>query len=305
MADDQIVESASKAVSQFVQENIKEADARIIAVMPFRHEDGSKSMEGELLTEQIMTELSVITNIVVVEREHLAKALEEQKLSAEGFISPETAARTGKLTGARGVLAGTIIELGDIVEIHARLFSVESGKVIAGHKVKARRSIRTFISPLWDDIDRIKARGEKFEAKIWLEKDRLPIGDTAKIFFSTDQDCYLTIFGFATDGTITVLFPNRFEPNNKVKAKRIYELPREVGGYKIRVRGPAGIEKLKLFATTKDVPLYQRDYSQSPFSAITDGDQEFVRGLEVTIDGIEKSNWAESSCEFLIENVFR
>jgi len=71
------------------------------------------------------------------------------------------------------------------------------------------------------------------------------------------------------------------------------------------VRGPAGIEHLKLFATTADLQLYVRDYSQSPFSAIDDGDQEFVRGLKAEVDKIAAPDWAESSCEFLIENVLR
>lgn len=304
-AEDVIAKSASDELLSFVTGAVSKLDEPIIAVIPLKHEDGSNSMEGQLITERLLTELSVASNVRVVEREHLAKALEEQKLASEGFVSPETAARTGKLTGARVILAGTITELGDTVEIHVRLFSVESGEAVAAKKVKARRSIKTFISPLWDDIDRIKSSGEKFSARLWMEADRLRIGDTVKIFFKADRDCYVTVFDFSTDGSITVLFPNRFQTNNKIKGGRKYELPGEDGGYKIRVRGPAGIERLKLFATTEDIQLYERDYSQSPFSTVTDGDQSFARGLQVTMDGLKKTDWAETSCEFLIENVLR
>jgi hypothetical protein len=262
-------------------------------------------MEGVLTAERLVTLLSTDATVRVVEREQLAKALEEQKLSVEGFVSPETAVRAGKLSGASGILAGTLTEQGETVEFHARLFSVESGEILAAHKVTARRAIRTFINPLWDDIDRIKSSGKHFKSRMWIERDRLRIGDEAKILFEVDRDCFVTIFDFSTDGTIAVLFPNHFQPNNAVKAGRKYELPGEAAGFKIRVRGPAGIERLKLFATTSDVPLYERDYSQAPFSAVKDGDQQLMRGLKIAIEDKSVADWSETTCEFLIENVLR
>ena len=46
-------------------------------------------------------------------------------------------------------------------------------------------------------------------------------------------------------------------------------------------------------------------YSQSPFNAVNDGDPAFVRGLKVTLDRMGKTDWAEVSSEFQIENVLR
>jgi len=298
--------SASTELAAFVQAHVSQLSEPVIAVIPFRREDGSKSMEGQLIAERLLTELSLVPDLRIVERQLLEAALAEQKLGLEGFVSAETAARAGRLTGARGLLAGTITELGDSVEIHARLFSVESGEVIAAKDVTARRTVKTFISPLWDDIDAIKSKGNRFGAKLWTESDRLRIGDIAQIHFQVDQTCYVTVFDFATDGSITILFPNRFQPDNRLKAGRVYKVPADEAGYKLRVRGPAGIERLKLFATSEDVPLYVRDYSQSPFSAMTDGDMvDGVRGLQATVDNLLDADWAEASWEFLIENALR
>lgn len=300
-----VKESADKVLSGFIEESVGKLDAPIVAVFPFRHPDGSASMEGQLLAERVLSCLAECPDVRVVEREHLAKVLEEQKLASEGFIAPETAARTGRLTGARGVVAGTVTEMGELMQVHVRLFAVESGQAVAAKTFITRRRIRAFINPLWDDIDRIKAGGKEFGARLWMEKDRLRIGDTAKVLFRVDRDCYVTIFNFSTDGTIAVLFPNRYQPGNAAKAGRTYEIPAEDGGYKIRARGPAGIERLKLFATSRDVPLYERDYSQAPFGTVTDGDQTSLRGLQAVLDEMGTSDWAEISCEFLIENLFR
>ena len=73
--------------------------------------------------------------------------------------------------------------------------------------------------------------------------------------------------------------------------------------YRIRVQGPPGKEQLKLFATTEDVPLYVRDYSQTPFNSVNDGDA--VRGLVATFEKMPETDWAEASWEFQVERVLR
>jgi len=296
-------ESASDTLHEFVMEYADALPTPILVIMPFRNQNGSKSMEGELITERLITELSMESNLRIVERQHLDKALTEQKLALEGYISPESAAQVGKLTGAGAVLTATLTRMGENMEIHARLFSVETGEVLGATQVNARRTIRSFINPLWDDIDSIKSTGHKFKVRVWTEKDRLGIGDEAIISFEVDQTCYVTVFDYSTDGSITVLFPNRFQPDNKVRPDRVYRIPSEEGGYRIRVQGPPGLEQLKLFATTEDVPLYVRDYSQTPFNSIQDG--ESVRGLVATFEEMPKMGWGEASWEFLITRVLR
>lgn len=304
-AQDAVTESAGDQVLALLRASVTNLPQPVVAVLPFRRSDGSKAIEGELLADRLITLLSMEPDLRVVERRQLDAALAEQKLALDGFVSTETAARAGKLTGARALVTGTITDLGEFIELNARIVDVQSGEVLNAQSIKARRSIKTFINPLWDEIDAIKAKGKKFTARVWTDRDRLRVGDLAAIQFEVDRDCHVTLFDFSTDGSITVLFPNRFQPDNRVRAGRIYRIPPEDGGYKIRVQGPAGIERVKLFATTEDVQLYVRDYAQSPFSTLGDGDVAGMRGLQATSDGLEKSDWAESTWEFLIENVLR
>ena len=302
-ADPPLSDSAAETLHGFVMENVDKLPTPVLVVLPFRNENGAKSMEGELTAEQLITELSVEPKIKIVERQNLDKALAEQQLALEGYISPESAAQAGRLTGAGAVLTATLTSIGENVEIHARLFSVESGEIIGAKEVVARRTLRSFINPLWDDIDAIKSTGHKFKARVWTDKDRLGIGDEAAVFFEVDQPCHVTVFDFSTDGSITVLFPNRFQPDNRVRPERTYRIPAEEGGYRIRVQGPPGKEQLKLFATSEDVPLYVRDYSQVPFNSVSDGDA--VRGLVATFEKMPETDWAEASWEFQVERVLR
>ena len=302
-AETPLSESAAETLHGFVLENVDKLPTPVLVVMPFRNENGAKSMEGELIAERLITELSVEPKLKIVERQHLDKALAEQQLALEGFVSPESAAQAGRLTGAGAVLTATLTPMGENVEIHARLFSVESGEVLGATRVNARRTIRSFINPLWDDIDAVKSKGRPFKARVWTDKDRLDIGDEAVVCFEVDQPCHVTVFDYSTDGSITVLFPNRFQPDNRARPDRIYRIPAEEGGYRIRVQGPPGLEQLKLFATTEDVPLYVRDYSQAPFNSMEDGDS--VRGLVATLEEMPEMGWAEASWEFLVTRVLR
>lgn len=302
-AETPLSESAAETLHGFVMENVDKLPTPVLVVMPFRNENGAKSMEGELIAERLITELSVEPKLKIVERQHLDKALAEQQLALEGYVSPESAAQAGRLTGAGAVLTATLTAMGENVEIHARLFSVETGEVLGATRVNARRTIRSFINPLWDDIAAVKSKGRPFKARVWTEQDRLGIGDEAVVCFEVDQPCHVTIFDFSTDGSITVLFPNRFQPDNRARPDRTYRIPAEEGGYRIRVQGPPGLEQLKLFATTEDVPLYVRDYSQTPFNSMEDGDS--VRGLVATLEEMPEMGWAEASWEFLVTRVLR
>ena len=297
--------SAADDLLAFVREYADKLPTPVLLVLPFRNQNGSKSMEGELISERLVADLSLEPGLKIVERQNLDQVLAEQKLALEGYISPESAARAGRLTGAGTVLTASLIAMGENTEIHARLFAVENGEVIGAKTIVARREIRSFINPLWDDINTIKSTGREFKAQVWTEKDRLGIGDEAVVCFKVAQASYVTVFDFSTDGSITVLFPSRFQPDNHVHADQVYRIPPEEGGYRIRVQGPPGLEQLKLFATTEDVPLYVRDYSQTPFNSVNDGDAETVRGLVATFEKMPETGWAEATWEFLVERILR
>ena len=295
--------SATEDLLAFVREHAGQLPTPVLLVLPFRNQNGTKSMEGELISERLVADLTLEPGLKIVERQNLDQALAEQKLALEGYISPESAAQAGRLTGAGAVLTASLIAMGENVEIHARLFAVENGEVLGAKTIVARREIRSFIHPLWDDIASIQSTGKKFKARVWTERERLGIGDEATVCFEVDRPCHVTIFDYSTDGSITVLFPNRFQPDNRVRPERTYRIPAEEGGYRIRVQGPPGKEQLKLFATTEDVPLYVRDYSQTPFNSIDDGDA--VRGLVATFEKMPETDWAEAAWEFQVERILR
>lgn len=283
-----------------------------LLVLPLPYADGVPSAEGALLGERIVTALSSLDGVRLVERAQLDRVLEEQRLSASGLVNPASAVRVGQLLGAAAILSGTVTDLGENLEVHTRITATETGEVLSQDVVTTRKTIKTFISPLWSRIEQIQKEGESFSVELWTSASKgvtgVPaarIGDTLTVYFRAERDCHVTLFDFTSSGSIHVLFPNAFMKDNAVKAGQLYALPTAEAGFKIRVQGPPGMERLKLFATTRDVPLFERNYATESFRSIDDGNFNATRDLEVVLDSLEGNQWAETHCELLIEQTLR
>ncbi len=85
---------------------------------------------GTLVMGELMINLSRFNNIELIEREKLAKVLDEMKLVQLGFADEKTAAQVGKMLQAQVVVVGEVAEAGDKFVINSRIVDVESAKVL-------------------------------------------------------------------------------------------------------------------------------------------------------------------------------
>lgn len=102
------------------------------AVFPFQAEEALARRKvdvavGELLTQKLMRE----PKFRLLERTQLDAALREQKLGLSGAIESETAARVGKLAGARLAALGSVTRMGKSYQISAKLVDTETSDVIS------------------------------------------------------------------------------------------------------------------------------------------------------------------------------
>jgi TolB-like protein len=82
------------------------------------------------LAQMMISDLSALDAIQLVERDRLEDILAELKLGDAHKIDAATAARAGKLLGARYMVLGGYFDLKTKLRIDARVVEVESGKVI-------------------------------------------------------------------------------------------------------------------------------------------------------------------------------
>lgn len=306
--DDALIEDFAGAV----EASIANLGGNTVVVPPLPYADGIKSIEGTLIAERLVARLTARTMVRVVERAALDKVMEEQKLSALGFVDAHSSVQIGKLLGAKGILCGSITDLGERIEIHARLIRVESGEVVSTFDRSARKTVKSFISPLWARMDEIRKENESFSLRLWADQKEsvtaIPhcrIGDLLTLHFQAERDCYLTIFDFTTSGSVRVLFPNGFMPDNHIKANQLHTFPDPQAGFRIRVKDPPGIERLKAFATTNKTPLFEEDFSVEKFRSVTQESYTISRDIESVLENLGDNAWAEADLELQVEPLLR
>ena len=87
------------------------------------------------LADMVVSDLSGVDGLTVVERSRLEDVLGEQKLQRTGHFDPATAVKVGKLLGARYAVTGSISAVAPKIRIDVRLIEVQTGKVVVADKV--------------------------------------------------------------------------------------------------------------------------------------------------------------------------
>ncbi len=116
-----------------------------IAVFPFTN-GGSYGANREDLEalqvgvqELLLTELDANTNLRIVERSRIRQILDEQNLGAVGRVDAATAARVGKIVGARYVVTGVFVDLNGDFRMDGRIVDVETSEILKTEQVRDRR----------------------------------------------------------------------------------------------------------------------------------------------------------------------
>ena len=129
-----------------------------IAVLPFNNggsygqgkEDFDALERG--IAGMMISELSQNPAARVVERQEVQRLLDEQNLGAQGRVDPQTAAKVGKLVGARYVVLGTFIDFYGDFRVDVRLVNTETSEIV---KTESERMQRDH---MFDIIRNIAAR---------------------------------------------------------------------------------------------------------------------------------------------------
>ncbi len=119
----------------------------------------------------------------------------------------------------------------------------------------------------------------------WVNHDDniYQVGDDVTLFVRVNREAYVTIIDVGTSGKVHVIFPNRFQRNNRVRANQTIRIPGRNANFDFRVGGPPGIELIKVIATTSPDPIFDvRDLTDvGPFKAVAKSADAVAKDLEV------------------------
>ena len=120
------------------------------------------------------------------------------------------------------------------------------------------------------------------------------LGEQVQVFVQTNKDAYVTVLNVDPNGVTTVLFPNRFQLNNRVQANTVTRVPDAASGAAITVSGPVGAELIKVIASTQPRPPFAvvAPLGQTaPFRRLATSADETARALQVVLEDQAGGEW--------------
>jgi len=112
---------------------------RTVAVLYFKNHSvsgaGAQDKWKKLITDVLITELSSVPRLTVVERTRLEDVLAELELGSSELAERETQLRLGRILGAASIVVGDYVAVGSILRLDARAVDVETSRIIHSAEV--------------------------------------------------------------------------------------------------------------------------------------------------------------------------
>ena len=173
----------------------KDKNAKRLAIIYFDNSSGDPALNKlkKGLADMMITDLSNINMLAIVERDKLESILKEQKMNNGKEFDPATASKVGKLLGAQVLLTGGYFEMFGSLRLDARFIDVETGKILKSDGVEGKISnffkLQKQLS--WKIIKTLDVKitdAEKKSLELNEKSKALSFDDTKK--YSTALDLY-------------------------------------------------------------------------------------------------------------------
>jgi len=100
-----------------------------VAVFDFESKDEAVKDLGAKVATLVNANLSAEPNMITVERAELEKVMGEQELGLSGTVNTDTAAKVGKLTGAKVLVTGRVFKADKDLLVVAKIIGTETSRV--------------------------------------------------------------------------------------------------------------------------------------------------------------------------------
>ncbi len=183
-------------------------DTKTVAISYFDNTSGLEEYNSlsKGLADMLITDLSNVESIQIVEREKLESLLNEIKLGEIKFFDPATAQKLGKGLGADIILTGAFLSIEPDMRIDARLIDVATGKIIKANKVLGKSS--DFFMLESQLVDQLIAN-----LNIKLKKKRTQIKQEIKLNAVVDYSRSINLSDNGFDEEARTILENTVEEN--------------------------------------------------------------------------------------------
>ena len=128
---------------------------------------------SDKVTDLLSAELTAAPELMLVERDELEKFLKEHELNLSGLIGADDAIKAGRLTGAKLLITGSVIDTGSDRYLVAKVISTEMSRVL-GAKGKVSDNVGDLVTKLSERVaTAVRERGATIVPAVEPREDRL------------------------------------------------------------------------------------------------------------------------------------
>jgi TolB-like protein len=149
-----------------------------------------------------------------------------------------------------------------------------------------------------------KPLNSPFDVRVWTDKKEYEVNEEIVFYVKSEKNSYLTMLDVSPNGNITVIFPNKFHRDNFIESGVTYQVPSPDYGFKFKVTGPAGLERVKAIVALNKVPLLKLDFEKG-FHSVEKGTTRGTRTIQALskqVGSVGSSTWSEAYSEVFIFN---
>lgn len=155
-----------------------------------------------------------------------------------------------------------------------------------------------------DQVSKIRNDNADFKVEIAPVggKKKYRVGDELELKFKTNKDAYVTVIDIGTSGKVRRLFPNKWRKDNRVDKDTWYRIPQGKSDYVLKVKGPEGVNFIKVIATRDRfdfVPRSAIEEGEGPFAEVKEPETA-VKDIAVELKKRNKDGWTEAEAKFTI-----
>ena len=322
-----VAEEQSKVFDDFAGEMLETIDPNVkVAIQPFNSKkvdlpDKITTGFNNRLVDSLLKKSDFKINII--ERAKLEDIWQE----AEEFGNADFD-KLVKEAGAEILIIGDLRLRKGGVEISYRGYDLrqgQRGKIIASTRTKnldfdlaeETFQMKKDYQDYLEKFIAAKPNDPSFNVKVRTNKkntnnqDEYQIGEMVTFFISVEEDCFLTLLDINPGGEITVLFPNKYQKNNFVRAGKTIQIPPKDKKFDLKVNPPHGEERLKTIATLdRDFPVNFNLNSRDGFHVIKPETSRGMREIEALANFFsskQNSGWSQDYLKIFIHkknNIF-
>jgi TolB-like protein len=136
------------------------ANVNPIAIFAFQERGDEVKGMGSKVTDLMFANLVANPRIFLVDRENLNKVIEEHELNLSGIVNPAQATQVGQLTGAKILVTGSVMQVGEKLYVVAKIIGTETSRVV-GESVKGN---------IDDDLDGLVVKLSETVANVIVQR---------------------------------------------------------------------------------------------------------------------------------------